>query len=59
MSYMIGGITIIRKYVRYDDNGVRTEKNKDDFTDKELAEINQRNIETYMSSLGYVKKTTA
>lgn len=59
MSYTIGGITIIRKYVRYDDNGVRTEKNKDDFTDKELAEINQRNIETYMSSLGYVKKTTA
>lgn len=59
MSYMIGGITIVRKYVRYDDNGVRTEKNEDDFTDKELAEINQRNIETYMSSLGYVKKTTA
>lgn len=59
MSYMIGGITIVRKYVRYDDNGIRTEKNEDDFTDKELAEINKQNIEAYMSSLGYVKKTTA
>ena len=59
MSYMIGGITIVRKYVRYDDNGIRIEKNEDDFSDKELAEINKQNIETYMSSLGYVKKTTA
>lgn len=59
MSYTIGGITIVRKYVRYDNNGIRTEKNEDDFSAKELAEINQRNIETYMSSLGYVKKTTA
>ncbi len=59
MSYMIGGITIVRKYVRYDSDGTRTEKNEEDFTAKELTKINQQNIETYMSSLGYVKKTTA